>query len=874
MTTRLVPAEPRSESALTSRIVLHLDHSVEQLDLELPTNRFARQHPLIEEDPFPTVGKSFLHYTIVEELGQGGFARAYLAKQESLAHRLVVLKISSLFSDEPQKLARLQHANIVPVYSVHAVKGLEAICMPYLGRTTLLKVMNVEDGRRCDLSHTLQGHGGKHVDTAIWLVAQLAAGLAHSHERGILHRDIKPANVLLTDDGVPMLLDFNVSSESPLASASDRIGGTFQYMAPEHLQAYDGAFTDVDQRSDLYSLGVILYELLTGELPHPPKPDDCYGRVSHDRMVEARQVPPRKPSEFDRSIPPSVDAIALKLLESQPSRRYQHASELHDDLSRQLDNRPLKHARSRSVSEGLKKWRKRNPRLVTGLAVAAIALFALILPAVSIAADRARERDRLEAMQKAEAVNQFRTACDEISSAAVMLGSRTDPLMREEGAKQAVELLDRYEVVANAEWEASPAFQHLAPVQRQELKEGFGELLILLTRIELQKPARGDAAKWNRLATVMFAETPAVVSRQQAEIVGQISEPTARQDLDDYFDGLDLAAAGRCREALPLLAKSCSTRPGHFQSWFARGICQEFANQPADAVASFSVCIALRPEFAYSHLNRGLAHLKARRPAEAEADFTRALELKPGWLPARINRGLVRDSLRRPKDAEGDYRAALSEPACPARVWFLRARVKRLLGDEVGYAADRAEGLKRQPTDGLSYRTRGTWLRAAREFDKALADFDAALKLNPADTDALLHKGIVLADDLHKEADALPVFDRLLELAPDNVDARCSRGVYHARLGHAVEARRDAIDSLKADGSAYRLFQVAGLHAQLAKTDPKAKLEAVQHLARALRAGFNNPELVKSDHDLDPIRAEPAVTKLLASVKEVEDIGK
>src|SRR5207302_3856080 len=118
-------------------------------------------------------------------------------------------------------------------------------------------------------------------------------------------------------------------------------------------------------------------------------------------------------------------------------------------------------------------------------------------------------------------------------------------------------------------------------------------------------------------------------------------------------------------------------------------------------------------------------------------------------------------------------------------------------GDRAGYTVDRAEGMRREPADALSYRTRGTWRMEAGANEAAIADFDAALRIYPLDRDALLNKGIVLADHLRREADAIPVFDRLLELVPEHVDARCSRGVYHARLGHAAEARRDAADALR-----------------------------------------------------------------------------
>src|SRR5206468_1741103 len=107
------------------------------------------------------------------------------------------------------------------------------------------------------------------VQAVLWLASRLADGLAHAHERGILHRDLKPANILLTDEGQPMLLDFNLAEDTkrrPTASAA-LLGGTLPYMAPEQLRALQGGHRPLDGRSDLYALGVILFELLTGRHP-------------------------------------------------------------------------------------------------------------------------------------------------------------------------------------------------------------------------------------------------------------------------------------------------------------------------------------------------------------------------------------------------------------------------------------------------------------------------------------------------------------------------------------------------------------------------------------------------------------------------------
>ncbi|MFM8271991.1 MAG: serine/threonine-protein kinase, partial [Gemmata sp.] len=255
----------------------------------------------LDRTRLPDVGTEFLGFRLTEELGTGGFGRVYLAQQLALSDRPVALKVTVRPNREAQHLARLQHTNIVPVLSVHEADGLQALCMPYFGRSTLRQVINsirlqpslpasgagLISTLRLSAHQTVREDGGPapaagtpapaadstaaptrdrlahlgYVDAVVWLVARIADGLAHAHERGILHRDLKPANVLLADDGQPMLLDFNLAHHSPGAAGAS--GGTLLYMSPEHLAAFAGDRTrTVDARSDLYSLGLVMYELL------------------------------------------------------------------------------------------------------------------------------------------------------------------------------------------------------------------------------------------------------------------------------------------------------------------------------------------------------------------------------------------------------------------------------------------------------------------------------------------------------------------------------------------------------------------------------------------------------------------------------------
>ena len=243
---------------------------------------------------WPQVGEQYLGFELHEELGKGAFARVYLASETELGGRLVALKVSRHGTTEAKTLGKLTHPNIVPIYSVKIdpQTQVSAVCMPFLGRATLYDVLDLAfaDGERPNkagvvLTAAKRGSRGRvapetwhanqalstklnYADAIVRLGTQLADALAYTHKKGILHRDIKPSNILLTPQGVPMLLDFNLSWDAE--AVTSLVGGTVPYMAPEMLQAViaeNPASHSADCRADVYSLGAILYELLFGVPP-------------------------------------------------------------------------------------------------------------------------------------------------------------------------------------------------------------------------------------------------------------------------------------------------------------------------------------------------------------------------------------------------------------------------------------------------------------------------------------------------------------------------------------------------------------------------------------------------------------------------------
>jgi len=329
-----------------------------------PPDRFAQVLATL-----PRVGDRFLGYRLAAELGSGAFGQVFLAYTEK-RKRPVAIKVAPLVNGEPPALVRLRHPNIVPVRAVLKTGAVQAIVMPYRGAVTLAHAQlqfgpdqlptsgsalfavrrpGLPLATNADLPIRARLEQANYVDAALWLAARLTDGLDHAHRRGLLHRDLKPANVLIADDGAPMLLDFNLATDircSEQASGCNA-GGTLPYMAPEQLDEFLGNRRRIDARADLYGLGVILFQMLTGRMPYPAPHD-----FSKERLVATLRVRLR-PAPIVRSINPNVslgaEELVRKLLEPDPDLRPPSAAALRDELDALVPHMP----------KGSKSWRQR-----------------------------------------------------------------------------------------------------------------------------------------------------------------------------------------------------------------------------------------------------------------------------------------------------------------------------------------------------------------------------------------------------------------------------------------------------------------------------------------------------------------------------------
>jgi len=876
----------------------------------------------------PRPGTEFLGFHLVEELGKGAFGRVYLARQGDLAGRPVALKVACDITGESSTLAQLQHTNIVPIYSLHRAGPLQAVCMPYLGRTTLDQVLRQITGRPTlpssgrELRSTVRGQKGStanhapapsgpppsgsfeqppeptptpalagqgphgwerleelsYVGAVLWLGAQLADGLAHAHARGILHRDLKPANVLLTDDGRPMLLDFNLAEDTKLrGSAADRaaVGGTLPYMAPEHIEAFLTRRGALDGRTDVYSLGVILFELLAGRQPFPAREGKAKDVIP--LMLADRRGPVPSVRVHNPAVSPAVEAILRRCLAADPADRYQSADELREDIDRHLSDRPLRHAPNPSARERLHKWARRHPRLASSGTVAALAVIVLVGTAAAAAHSRERARD----LEARAAFADHRAAFRDVQ---LFLDDRNQSRPRlDEALARLRGVLARYGVPedgADDRWLAGPQAGRLPEADRRQLREDVGEAFYRMAQVAhlaalgagdpVERAARlGLAGRWNEAAGRYAGDRlPRAIREQRAALDGRSAEaagvpPGSARDL--FLVGAALTQVGRHRDALAYLEQSTQIDPKDFSAWFVRGTAHLAVDQDELAAMSFGACLAVRDDFAPAWMNRGLAFTRLRFLDRARADYDRALGLDPSLAEAYVQRAAVRAARGDLAGAADDLGRALDTGPSPVRVYFLRADVRARLGDKAGAQADRAAGLRLTPTDELSWIGRAE-VRLADDPKGALADVEEALRLNPFSAPGLQLKAHILGERLNRPDDALAVLDRAVEFHPDHVPTRAGRGVELARRGRRDAALRDAREALLRDTRAPNLYQVGCIYALTSKTHTEDRVEAFRLLWSALKTGFGL-DLVDTDTDLDPVRGDPEFRRLVAAAR-------
>lgn len=368
--------------------LLGLHTQATSTDLRPAAEQLVTMTPRRETDfePFETLDE----FRVLRKLGEGGMAVVYLAEDTSL-ERLVALKIlPSAYTRSDERVARfrreaitvaqLHHDGIVPVHRVGRARGIYYIAMEYVEGMTIAEALD-ELRRLPSSERDARIEQLPYLREQADLIAQIADALYHTHEHDIVHRDVKPSNIIIAPDGQARLTDFGIARDvnRETVTASGHFAGTYAYMSPEQARAQSSS---VDNRTDIFSLGVVLYEMLTLVQPFS-------GATAQEIITQVISKQPRKLRQCNPAASKDLETICHKALEKDPSHRYQTAAHFAADLRCYMSDRPIL-ARPPSVYRRARVWvRDHKARALVG-ALAALVLIVAGLTAVLVAERRTR----------------------------------------------------------------------------------------------------------------------------------------------------------------------------------------------------------------------------------------------------------------------------------------------------------------------------------------------------------------------------------------------------------------------------------------------------------------------------------------------------
>ncbi len=746
-------------------------------------------------------------YEILGELGRGGMGVVYKARQLGL-NRIVALKMVlagdhagsdglARFFIEAEAVAGLQHPNIVQIFEVGEHNKLPYFTLEF-----------VEGG---SLARNTEGKPQPPREAAR-ILEVLARGIAYAHQLGIIHRDLKPANVLLTRAGVPKITDFGLAKRLDGDSNQTRTGtlmGTPSYMAPEQAA---GNTREIGPLSDQYSLGAILFELLTGRPPH-------VGTTIVETLDLVKSKEPLPPSRLQPGVPRDLETICLKCLQKEPAKRYANTEALADDLHHFLAGEPIQ-ARPVSRTERAWRWCKRNPKVAALTAV--IVLLFVIAETALTALWVHRSRDEKAAQERTareqKSIDETRKVALErltLAHAAITTGdhpraaallSSSDPLLEsaeplQDVRDQVATLRSQVEVYAefkklldNARFASRFGSRHLKEQAQKVCRE-----LVEMDEQLRERTGRGAAglppldAEQQQLFQEDRFETYLIAALLETDLAENTE--TARQDA--------------ARRAIDWLNRADQILPGMRVTYVNRAPCWGVIGNKAEDEADMKRAKAIVPTSAVDHFWHGFAHHLRADAARCKGDLKSAqdfwrqeiaeyaalLQLRPdhfwgyfNWANCQVERGNHLDALI------GFTTCIRIRPDFPWS-WNNRATVHLRLGAHEQALQDYNTALRYNADYAEAYANRGLVYFKLGQADPALADLNRAIALNADYAPAYEYRA-----DVHRarkeHAQAVADYERLLALTPDKVPAYLKLMDIHHDLGRDEAAVNDCTQAL------------------------------------------------------------------------------
>jgi serine/threonine protein kinase/Tfp pilus assembly protein PilF len=669
-------------------------------------------------------------YTVLDEIGRGGQGVVYRARQKSL-NRTVALKVIvtgpwtteghlKRFRTEAEAAASLNHPFIVPI---HEIGERDGCC--YFS-------MNLIEGGQLN---ELLDRDPMSPSRAATLVAELARTVQFAHEHGILHRDIKPGNILLDRDCHPHLTDFGLArvmqADTDITMTSEMLG-TPSYVAPEQVSSRN---TPATPATDVYGLGAVLYHLLTGKPPFA-------GETTYETIRQVLEVDPPEPRILNEQLDRGISTVCLKCLEKNPSRRYDSALSLSQDLERWLRNEAVEARRTGPWTRG-KKWVQRHPAI--SVAAAAVIILGAVVGKMIWSSYSARSPGGAGI-----AVLPFENLSDDTTNAYFAAGIQ-DEILTRLSKVSALRVISR---TSTQQYSARP--ENLREIARQlgvaNVLEGSVQKVAGQAHINVQLiRAATDEHLWaetyDRKLNDIFSVEAEVAARVAGSLKAKLTSPEAQalsekpthnpQAYDEYLRGL---------------AYALRPRAGFYD------------RNTLGAIQHFSEAVKLDPEFALAwawlaqvsslgYFNLVGNDVAASRET-AQFAVAKATQLQPNVEETCLAQGYFHYY------CEHNYKAAVGA--------FEKAR----------QAAPRAS----EVLEALALIS-----RRINEWDRSLEYFRQAIDVDPRNI-SLLSSNADTFCELRRYSAALKIYNQILEISPDNPDALVGKASIYQSEGNLVEA--------------------------------------------------------------------------------------